>query len=326
MKNTAIFFVIIFTSITISACVKDADTVDSPDLSPLVQNDTQISYIDSTSQTQDQQDTNTQQPSPYGVFYINKNTDEEAILGTDPEELDKNYYKYKDILVTFELKNPEQIPEKRKIYDIVINQNGKKDVLIPDVWEGFYEEINTLNTTKIPYIIDNPSGFGDAGIYSSHHAFINLLNRSQISIGVSNTDESLPQTYLNEIFSINKDRFTLVNKDLINACLSDETSKEKGLQIDYLLKNDVKTFKLPKPAIMDCSQDDYSLLSNDSFQFVGLDKDFGKVYFVLGYYLNNPLSSDTNTNDITFEFSIKNGDLKIVNDDSWQKDNIINEI
>lgn len=290
------------------------------------------------------QEQETEELTSQDIIYINKGTEEEAILSKDPSVYENNYYKYKDIMITFRPEQPDQGIDKNNLYDIVLIQNGK-ETAIKKSGTSFYGGIFPLEATKRPHIVEYSSGFGDAGVFSVTYNFINILNGKILSIHASNTgpsaissfDENGPglSPYFYDILEVEKNVLSLINEDLIEQCLAVE---DKKIELPHLLLNNKPIIELPEPASMDCYEEQYGIFSDESFTLIGPDENFEKIIFSLKYNNRDMLgiseklkhgtgySSLTEEVKVAYELDLKNKAVRKIQDNLWERKSVAVEM
>jgi len=312
------------------------ETSPQPQTTIQTQAQTQLQSDENQSELQNStltQETTEEQDGDQKITYINKGTPNQAVLSADSAVIQNNYFKYKDINITFIPKTSDKSAGSTQLYDIVMEQNGNKQVLVPDLSVSGDGYIRGLQATKLPYIIDNPTGFGDGGLFDTLDTFINILNQKSISIESTNEDISLPNdSGLNETFTVEKNRFSLASKKLYDQCEANKDYQKNGMPITDLLMNDQPVLKLSKPTLLFCQPNDMASVTGASFDLAGMDKDFQKVQFTLSYGDQNPINSDENsnnasTNDISvvYELDLANGTVTQLYSENWKQNNILGD-
>lgn len=249
--------------------------------------------------------------STIGNLYTFQSTQEQdsnaSLLSTDLTDFKKNFYKFKDITVTFEPENPKATILSDEKYDIVLTQGKRRELLFKDLVIGkISENPIEITETKDPYILEFKSGFGDAGNFSFTSDFINLVNEKKLV--VINESHDLTNKKHNH-YIIGNNTYSLLDTSKKELCIKD-------LQIESILRNNKPIAKLSKPIIFSCYSGE--LESESAIQLIGLNKNLDKTYIQI---TKQGVESIPASSSI-YEIDVKTGNLTALKDSEWEKDNI----
>jgi hypothetical protein len=326
----SLYIIIIISVLSLTAC--------SDSLSSVKQPENTVSKTEEDAALANNQDEEIKkEPTDIGNV-IEKNG---AQLGIDASVYKNNIYKYKDYLITYEPVDPNAVSSTDRNssnYSLYLTGKNQEKTLLSTKSVGFTGEIDHMNMTADPEIV-----FLTGGWMHRYYEFINIANLKHLTINRLHAENTLAMDFFPPdmnmsypILEIEKTRFTLLNKDLADKCMTNENYKKNGFELNYLFLDNAEVLKLPESARLICvqSEENISMIGNDAiyaeFRIVGLTSDFQQVLVKLVYksFNNTDANSLIYNAEMLFEFDTSKKTVKNVAslaDWTTENNNIITE-